>query len=339
MAGLASALLSPLRYRAPTEAARPLGRFAAIDAGRGAALAAMAAYHATWDLGFLQLTPENYALTPAGRVAAHGIAGTFLTLVGVGLVLMTRHAVSLAPFLRRIARIGGAALLITLATRFAFPESYIFFGVLHCIAVSSVLALPFLFAPPLVTALVAAAVIAAPHLIPQAPFEASGLLFLGLGGRTPDTNDYVPLFPWFGVVLGGVVLARLAVPALTGSRIGAWEPRWGVGRLAVLAGRHSLAIYLVHQPVLLAVLFGLVSLTGPHPRVGLASFRAEYEANCARSGGSAEACRIAGRCTAHALRRDGLWGLGIAYTAEQRARARGLSQGCYEAAEGTAPPP
>jgi hypothetical protein len=43
--------------------------------------------HGLWDLGFLQLTPQNFALTPAGRLAAHGIAGAFLLLVGVGLVL------------------------------------------------------------------------------------------------------------------------------------------------------------------------------------------------------------------------------------------------------------
>ena len=70
----------------PAQAAPP--RLPIVDAARGAALAAMAAYHATWDLGYLQLTPENAALSPAGRVAAHLIAGGFLLLVGVGLVLM-----------------------------------------------------------------------------------------------------------------------------------------------------------------------------------------------------------------------------------------------------------
>ena len=61
--------------------------------------------------------------------------------------------------------------------------------------------------------------------------------------------------------------------------------------------------------------------------------------NCTRTGGELQACRIAARCTADALRRDGLWGSGKPYSGEERARAQGLSQLCYEAAEGTAAPP
>lgn len=340
MAGAVSNLLSrPLRALAAPSVAAGRGRFDAIDAARAAALLAMATYHATWDLGFLQLTPMNHALTPAGRVAAHGIAGSFLTLVGIGLVLMNRERIRWRSFLLRLVRIGGAALLLTLATFVAFPDSYIFFGVLHCIAVSSVLALPFLFLPAAATALAGAAVIAAPFLIRHPVLEATPLMFLGLGSRLPETNDWVPVFPWFGLVLIGVALARAGLPAFARSRLGRWQAHGTAGRLATLAGRHSLAVYLVHQPVLLALLFGLVSLTGPHPKAGLAEFRTEFQGNCTRTGGSAEACRIASRCIADALRRDGLWGTGLSYTVEQRARAQSLAQACYQAAEGTGAPP
>ena len=299
----------------------------------------MAAYHATWDAGFLQLTAANYALTPAGRVAAHGIAGGFLLLVGIGLVLANRDGIVWRGVLRRIARIGGAALVVTLGTLLAFPESYIFFGILHCIALSSLLALPFLRLPTLLTALAAAAAIAAPRLVSHPIFEEAPLVFLGLGARFPNTNDFVPLLPWFGLVLAGVALARIALPFLERSRLAHWRPCARLTRLAALAGRHSLAIYLVHQPVLLALTFGVVSLTGPHPKAGMAEFRTRYQMNCVLSGGGVEACRIAGRCTVAALRRDGLWGLGASATIEQRAHARMLSQTCYQAAEGTAPPP
>ena len=344
MAGTVSNLFSrPLRAVTAavtaSSTASGRGRFDAIDAARAAALAAMATYHALWDLGFLQLTPISYALTPAGRIAAHVIAGSFLTLVGIGLVLMNRERIRWRPFLMRLARIGGAALLLTLATRIAFPDSYIFFGILHCIAVSSVLALPFLFLPAPVTGLAAAAVLAAPSLVKLPIFEATPLMFLGLGHRLPETNDWVPLFPWFGFVLIGVALARFGLPAFAASRLGRWQADGPVGRLATLAGRHSLAVYLVHQPLLLALFFGLVSLTGPNPRAGLADFRAEFQGNCTRTGGGAQACRIASRCIADVLRREGLWGSATGYTIEQRAKAQSLAQACYQAAEGTAPPP
>ena len=90
--------------------------------------------------------------------------------------------------------------------------------------------------------------------------------------------------------------------------------------------------------MLLATFAVVAWLTGPHPRAGEAEFRREYQVNCTRTGGGREACRIAGRCTGDALRREGLWGGGT-FTPEQRARARALSQGCYEAAEGTAGAP
>ena len=161
--------------------APPPRRQAVIDLARAAALAAMAGYHALWDLGFLQLTPENYALAPAGRVAAHLIAGSFLVLVGIGLVLMNGRSLQVRPTLRRFARIALAAAAITAATWVAFPGSYIFFGVLHCIALSSLLGLPFLRLPVWLVALCAALVLAAPHLVHAPVLDAPGLQFLGLG--------------------------------------------------------------------------------------------------------------------------------------------------------------
>ena len=84
----------PVAASSASPASKDLGgtprRFDSLDVARGGALLAMAAYHTTWDLGHLALTPENYALAPLGKFAAHLIAGTFLVLVGIGLVLMNR---------------------------------------------------------------------------------------------------------------------------------------------------------------------------------------------------------------------------------------------------------
>ena len=96
----------------------------------------------------------------------------------------------------------------------------------------------------------------------------------------------------------------------------------------------------MHQPLLLGLLTGVAMLTGPHPRAGLATFRADYAANCTRTGGEPAACRIAARCTADALRTEGLWSVeGRGFTVPERTRAQALSQRCYEASEGTAPAP
>ncbi len=313
----------------------PQPRLPVIDAARAAALLAMAGYHTLWDLGYLRLTAENYALTGPGRLAAEGIAGSFLLLVGVGLVLMNGRGLRPRPTLLRFTRIGGAALLVTLGTWITFPDAYVFFGVLHCIAAASVLGLPFLFLPLPLGALAAAAVLGAPLLAHAAVLDAPVLFFLGLGVGTPRTNDYVPLFPWFGVVLAGLVLGRLTLPRLARSRLGAWRPANRIGRAATFAGRHSLPIYLVHQPLLLAALSGLVWLVGPNPRAGMRAFRTDYAALCLRTGGDAATCPLVARCTGEALLREDLFREdGRPFSVPERARAQALSQACYAAIEG-----
>ncbi|MDB5646272.1 MAG: hypothetical protein JWQ05_1941 [Methylobacterium sp.] len=325
----------------PSRPAPVRSRFDVIDAARGVALVAMAAYHATWDLGALRLTPENYALTPPGRMAAHGIAGSFLILVGIGLVLMNGARFAPRRFGLRLARIAGAAGLVTLATWVTDPSSYIFFGILHCIALGSVLALPFVRVLPVFVAVAAAlAILAAPRVVGAEWLDAPSLSFLGLGRTMPQTNDYVPLFPWFGLILVGVALARTGLPAFARTTLAGRTARGRLARGLTFAGRHSLAIYLIHQPVLMALLTGLVSLIGPHPQAGVAEFRSLYVRNCVATGGEPAACAAAAACVSDAFRREGLWAdKPRSFSPEERLRAQGLSQGCYEAAEGTAPAP
>lgn len=321
------------RQGGPDEAMTPdttrPGRIDAVDAARGVALVAMAAYHALWDAGFVGLTPENLALSGPGRDAARLIAGAFLMLSGVGLVLAHRGGVRPRPFLRRLAVVAGAALAVTVVTWLAFPETYVFFGVLHCIAATGVLALPFLRAPVAVTLAASAAAFAAPLLLTGPAFDAPALAFFGLGTRVPATNDYVPLLPWFGAVLAGVAAGRLARPASERRPLAgrAWRP-------LLWAGRHSLAIYLVHQPVLFALAWGVSALAGPHPRAGEAAFRASFGRECARAGGGPEACAAASTCLVDRLRAEGLWaGPGGARDGpDERVRATTLARGCFEEA-------
>lgn len=313
-------------------AGRP--RFEALDVARGLAIVAMAAYHVTWDLGFLQLTAENVALTGPGRLAARAIAGSFLFMVGFSLVLAHGRRIRWRAFLRRLGLVAGAAAAITGVTFYAFPDSFIFFGILHHIALASLLALPFLRAPWPVVLAAAGLALAAPALLAGPTFDAAPLAFLGLGTTTPTTNDFVPVFPWFGLVLAGAAAGRVLLPRLRGY---AGEVERAPGRAAralAWAGRHSLVIYLVHQPLLLALLYPVALALGPHPQAGVSSFQLSFEQNCTRQGEAAGVCRVAASCVIERLKNAELWAATAQnrLSPEERERAQALARTCFEVA-------
>jgi len=229
-------------------------RVQALDMARGTALAAMAVYHFSWDLGFYGLADLSVTSATGWIVFARMIAGSFLALVGVSLVLAARAGIKWRGYLKRLAQVVAAAAAITIATWFAFPGTFIYFGILHAIALFSVLALVFLRLPPLLTLAAAALAFAAPWLLSGPLFDQPWLLWSGLGTFFPPSNDYVPLFPWFGATLAGLGLGKIAETAGLWDRLAGWRPDTGPARLAAFAGRHSLLVYLAHQPVLLALL-------------------------------------------------------------------------------------
>ena len=154
--------------RRVTNEPQPRGRIDAIDIARGVALVAMAIYHFTWDLEFFGYVPPAMTAVGGWKLFARCIASSFLFLVGVSLFLGHARGIRWKGFLRRLAMVAGAALAITLVTYIAVPTGFIFFGILHQIALASVLGLAFLRLPAVVTLLAAAAVIAAPHYLRSA---------------------------------------------------------------------------------------------------------------------------------------------------------------------------
>ena len=239
-------------------------RFAAIDAIRGAAIAAMVIYHGAFDLSARSLIPVNVVRDAGWIVFARSIAGTFLLLVGIGLVLATRKGLRIRPYLRRLGLIAASAALVSLVTWWVEPQEFIFFGILHEIALASILALPFLWLPAWIVAPVAAAAIALPYVFTSPFFDWPPLWWVGLSATTPVTVDYVPIFPWFGVVLFGILIGRLFVADFLDSPFTRWRPANLLGKAAVWAGRWSLVIYLIHQPILYGLLWAASPFVSPN---------------------------------------------------------------------------
>ncbi|MCO6186124.1 heparan-alpha-glucosaminide N-acetyltransferase [Rhizobium sp. L1K21] len=231
-------------------------RLGHVDVARAVALLAMASYHFSWDLEFFGYLEPATASTGFLKIYARCIASSFLILAGMGLFWAHEKGFKPRSILKRLVKVGGAALLISVATWFAMPGGWIFFGILHQIAAASILALVFLRLPTAMTAIAAIFFIAAPHFLRSDVFNTPWLYWVGLSTRVPLSNDYVPIFPWFGAVLGGVCLARLIDWLKLRPYLSSQEAeKNSVYRGFALAGRHSLAIYLLHQPVLIALVW------------------------------------------------------------------------------------
>lgn len=282
------------------------GRWPLIDAARGVAILAMIVYHAVWDLGYFGLTGIDADEDPLWRWFAHVIAGTFLALVGIGLVLATRNGFRPRRYLRRLAIIVAAALLVTIGTYWVFPEAFVFFGILHCIAAASVLALPFLRLPIWLTAITAAICLAAPQFLAHPFFNDPGWGWLGLSTVPPATVDYVPVLPWFGVTLAGIVGARLTLAWRDEAMWSRWQPRAFPGRGLVTAGRWSLPIYLVHQPVLFGLAYLLSTMLTPNAAMSVEEYTRQCTETCVLDGQNEVACGVQCQCDVQAMQRAGI---------------------------------
>ena len=226
----------------------PEPRLIPLDVARTLALVAMVIFHFTFDLALFGHIPSETMLQPFWHYFPRMIAGSFLFLAGVSLWLAHGQGVRWPAVWRRLAKIGGAALLVTVASVWFVPGGTIWFGILHAIAVMSLLGLLALRLPWPVTLAVAATIFAAAWGPRSPTFDPLWLVWTGLAETRPNMGDYTPLVPWAAPALAGIAFAK-------GFRVDRWARMTPVRMVDWLTfpGRHSLVIYLVHQPILIGL--------------------------------------------------------------------------------------
>ncbi|MEN0000325.1 MAG: heparan-alpha-glucosaminide N-acetyltransferase [Pseudomonadota bacterium] len=266
-------------------------RIAGIDIARGVALVCMAIYHFVWDLTFFGYLEPAVATTGPMRWFARAIASSFLFLVGISLVLAHAKAIRWQSFWRRWIAVAACAGVISLATWFATPQTFVYFGILHHIALASLLGLLFLGLPwPVLVALSASMFVIA-QIAATAIFNEGWLLWTGLNTSVRASNDYVPLLPWFGAVLFGMAFAKS--PLLDRVFHGDAAVSGLVPRSLSWMGQRSLIVYMVHQPILIAMIYLATLVAPPMVEEELAfppdPFLDACETTCMQSG-SADFC-------------------------------------------------
>ncbi len=224
-----------------------------IDFLRGLSIILMVLYHFGYDLtefcGLRRILGIEINLaSPLLTIAQYFFAGVFIVLCGISSTLSRNNT-------RRALKILGVAIIITAVTYLYSSSEAIYFGILHCLGVCILLyGLILQKAKPLMC--VASGVLvfilsAARSLIMRSlSVDFNWLLPLGISSKTLSSYDYFPLLPWLGVFFLGAALGK-SVYASKRSLIQRPLPE----SIMNVAGRHSLLIYIIHQPLLLAFLY------------------------------------------------------------------------------------
>ncbi len=223
------------------------GRYPEIDFFRGVALVMMLISNFVTDLQYFAGYSE---FEQFWRAFALLTASMFVFISGVSIWISHFRWKGYEKFFKRFAKLFGLGLIITAFTKTFLEEGTIYFGVLHFLGVASVLVIPFLRFG--VKNLILAPLFLAGKIL-VGNFHSDNIFLLPLG-VTPVpffTFDFFPIFPWFGVFLLGVGTGALIYPE--GVR------RFEVSfpkelRCFAFLGRHTLKVYLVHQPIFGAIL-------------------------------------------------------------------------------------
>ena len=295
----------------------PRRRIEWIDLVRGLALVAMATYHFSWDLEFFGYLDPGTAGSGALKWYARAIASSFLILVGISLILAHAGGIRWNGYGRRLAMVAGAAAAITIATWFATPDAFIFFGILHEIAVASVLGLLFLRLPAWALAIAAAAWFSVAFWGKSVLFAHPALLWIGLSPFPPRSNDFVPLFPWFAAVLFGMAIGRFMLDTALTERLADRPPARNMATRGLrFIGRHSLITYLLHQPVLIGCVWLFAQLSPAAPP-GPDAFMSSCVKACT-AGDAEDICTAFCGCTMNGLIAEDLFDRVIAGEISQR---------------------
>lgn len=247
--------LTPLATTAcASEAAAPGLRADPLDALRGLALVWMAGFHFCFDLKMQGFLRANFYTDPLWTHQRVAIVSLFLLCAGVGQALALHQGQTWPRFWRRWVQIVSCALAVTVASRVMFPNSFITFGVLHAMALLLIATrcLGQARCPPALLLLVGLAVIAAPRALADPFFDSRWTNWVGFVTRRPPTEDFVPVFPWWGVMLIGLAAGQWMLQH---------RPRWlqgsrftsAPGRALAGLGRWSLSFYMLHQVVLVGL--------------------------------------------------------------------------------------
>lgn len=222
-------------------------RSSSLDLYRGLAVLLMIIFHFCWDLR--EFDYIDYSLRDPFWVDFRSIIiSLFMSALGWSSYLSCRNGYQWQSIFKRQFKLFLAAGGISLATYLAFPQNWIFFGILHFIFVASWLVLP-VARKPWLSLFIGISILAAYFFFDSIRQFSLHTYLTGEFGFPKRTLDIVNLLPWMGVVFLGPMMGHLQLHNIK-------VPRLLNSQLLAFLGRHALPIYLCHQ----LLLYSLVAL-------------------------------------------------------------------------------
>ena len=236
-------------------------RFWEIDFFRGIAIVMMVIYHSVYDLssfGHYNINATSGFWLYFARITAN----IFIFLVGTSLyvsyiktekIIKNKRALYV-KYLERGLKIFCWGLVITGVTWFLFGKGYVIFGILHLIGISIIIAFPFLKLRFWNFPLGIFCIILGLYL-KGLTFNFPWFLWLGIKPVNFYSVDYFPLLPWFGVILLGIFFGNLLYADGSRKFIFPDFSHFTIIKCFSFLGKHSLFLYLIHQPLIIAIIY------------------------------------------------------------------------------------
>lgn len=244
-------------------------RYTVLDVLRGAAVIAMVVYHTLWDLVNIFNVSIPWFGSTTASVIQLSIRWAFILIAGFSFHLSRKK-------LKHALVVLGASAVISLVTFVFTYDARILFGVLSLLGSAMLVTIPLHKLMKKVPAYIGVAVCALLFMltynVPRGYigvwdvvfFELPDFLychtltsFFGFRPAGFFSTDYVPFFPWVFMLWIGYYLYLFFEKYNLLRLLSAFSLK-----PLEFAGRHSLIIYMVHQPMVYAILWLLFTLIG-----------------------------------------------------------------------------
>ena len=221
-------------------------RLTELDSLKASALVMMLVSNFVSDLNFFKIMDVSKG--DPWWYLARTTASLFVCISGISYYLANRSNTNFTKVLERTKKLFFWAFIITIITFFFQPDAYIRFGVLHLLALASIVAFPFVKKP-----IIGFAFGFSFFFLPLSSEPLS--VWLGMRETGFFAVDYFPLNPWLGLFFISMSLAKYIYPEGKSLINVSWPEKW------LWLGRNTLLIYVFHQPFLIGIMLatGIIS--------------------------------------------------------------------------------